>query len=119
MSLSQEEKEGVGNWNKPLSPYSIFQHSPQFPSAFLTPYSPPFLERPLEVAIPTSLPPPSHEWGPPRAVQTQVCFGHVVVVFCIELCLTVLKYVAQGSLTLSSTLTNCHIAVPVLVDHVN
>ena len=86
MSLSQEEKEGEWYSNEPSPSSIISQHGPQTPSV-LPPPSPYSSEWPLEVAEPASLPPPSHELGPSRAVQTQVCFGHVVVAFCIELCL--------------------------------
>ena len=46
--------------------------------------------------------------GPPRAVPTQVCFGNVVVVFCIELSLTVLQFVSLYSqrVPLAIVLTN-------------
>ena len=46
--------------------------------------------------------------GPPRAVLTLVCFGYVVVVFCIELCLTVLQFMSLHSqqVLLAIVLTN-------------
>ena len=81
----EEEREREEDWMKAPSPYGISQWGPQTPSVFPppSPYSYSYAESFHEEAC-------SLEMGPPRVVPTLVCFGYVVVVFCIELCLTVL-----------------------------
>ena len=97
------EREREGDWMEAPSPYGISQWGPQTPSMFPppSPYSYSYAESFHEE-------PRSLEMGPPRAVPTQVSFGYVVVVFCIELCLTVLQFVSLHSqrVLLAIVLTN-------------
>ena len=88
-SQREEDQERVGDWIEPLSPYGIAQWGRQTPSVFPPP-------SPYSYSYARSFHEEAHSpgMGPPRAVPTQVCFGHVVVVFCIELCLTVLQFVS-------------------------
>ena len=98
----EEEWEREVDWMEAPSPYGISQWGPQTPSVFPppSPYSYSYAESFHEEAR-------SLEMGPPRAVPTQVCFGYVVVVFCTELCLTVLQFVSLHSrVPLAIVLTN-------------
>ena len=86
-----------GEWYEPPTPSIISERGPQTPSVFPPP-SPYSSERYLEVAVPTSHPPPSLELGPPRAEQPRVCFGCAVIgcYHCynaISLCLHVLSVI--------------------------